>query len=197
MRRVRLLDVGKRSGGQFERKGRDYYPTPPEAVVPLLPHLRARSRFIEPCAGDGRLIGYLQEQGHICEDAFDIEPQGPCIRELDARHYRAKDSYHDHLFITNPPWNRLILHDLIISLSSAHPCWLLFDADWAYTLQARRYLRRCRKIVCVGRLKWEADSEHQGKDNSAWYLFTREDWSYPPTFFGKPMNACPLFDDDD
>ena len=186
--------MGKRSPGQFERKPRDFYPTPPEAIQPLLPHLRRRARFIEPCAGDGRLIGYLQEYGHICERAFDVEPQDPCIEEMDARHYRGEVSYHDRLFITNPPWGRVVLHDLIISLSSVHPTWLLFDADWMHTSQARRYLRRCRKIVCVGRLKWEQDSAHTGKDNSAWYLFTRDDWSYPPTFFGKAMETLPLFD---
>ncbi len=164
--------------------------------MPLLSHLGTRTRFIEPCAGDGRLIGYLQEHGHICVGAMDIEPQDPCIEQMDARHFRAKVSYHDRVFITNPPWGRVLLHDLIISLSAAHPTWLLFDADWAFTLQARRYLRRCRKIVTVGRLKWEEGTDQTGKDNSAWYFFTRDDLKYPPTFYGKPVDALPLFEDE-
>lgn len=31
--------MGKRSTGKFERKARDFYITPPEAVPPLLTHL--------------------------------------------------------------------------------------------------------------------------------------------------------------
>jgi hypothetical protein len=65
--------VGKRS--DFERRERDFYPTPYEAVLPLLPHLPERVRFIEPCAGDGRLVRHLERHGHHCIDAFDLEPQ--------------------------------------------------------------------------------------------------------------------------
>jgi hypothetical protein len=165
--------MGKRSPGQFERKPRDLYPTPYAAVPPLLPHLQPRTRFIEPCAGDGRLIGYLQEHGHICEAAFDIAPQDRCIITADASRLRETTiAYGDLYYITNPPWKRELLHELIVVLSSDHPTWLLFDADWVHTKQARPFLKRCRRIVSVGRLKWEEDSKHQGKDNAAWYLFT-------------------------
>lgn len=50
--------MGKRS--DFERKPRDLYETPPEAVQPLLPHLCPQTRFIEPCAGAGALVDALQ-----------------------------------------------------------------------------------------------------------------------------------------
>ena len=45
--------MGKRSN--FERIERDYYPTPYEAVLPLIPHLKRHGieTFAEPCAGDG------------------------------------------------------------------------------------------------------------------------------------------------
>ena len=32
-------------------------------------------------------------------------------------------------------------------------------------------MKRCRKVVSVGRLKWIPGSKHTGKDNCAWYLF--------------------------
>jgi hypothetical protein len=178
--------VGKRSAGQFERKPRDLYPTPYEAVLPLLPHLQPETRFIEPCAGDGRLIGYLQEHGHICEAAFDIEPLDPCIIAADARRLRATGWEYDEIYyITNPPWDRALLHEIIVALSSDHPTWLLFDADWMHTKQARKLLRRCRRVVSVGRVKWEPDSKHQGKDNAAWYLFTATESEAPPLFHGR------------
>ncbi len=33
------------------------------------------------------------------------------------------------------------------------------------------FVRRCERIVSVGRVKWIAGSPHTGKDNCAWYLF--------------------------
>ena len=41
--------MGKRSA--FERRAGDAYPTPIEAVLPLIPHLRGVRNFAEPCAG--------------------------------------------------------------------------------------------------------------------------------------------------
>lgn len=50
--------MGKRSS--FERKPRDYYPTPVEAIMPLIPHLPlSDTGYWEPCAGDGAMIDVL------------------------------------------------------------------------------------------------------------------------------------------
>ena len=68
--------MGKRS--DFERKPRDFYPTPIEAVYPLLPHLPEGFTFAEPCAGNGALIDHLETKG-TCMWASDIEPQAKGI----------------------------------------------------------------------------------------------------------------------
>ena len=75
------------------------------------------------------------------------------------------------LIITNPPWDRRLLHPMIERFSEIRPTWLLFDADWAHTLQARPFLPLCCKIVSVGRVKWLEGTQHTSKDNCAWYLF--------------------------
>ena len=62
--------MGKRS--DFDRAPRDFYPTPREAVLPLLPHLGQRTLFSEPCAGDGALVDHLQAAGHLCIFESDI-----------------------------------------------------------------------------------------------------------------------------
>ena len=159
--------MGKRSN--FERVERDYYPTPYEAVVPLLEHLMPNTFFVEPCAGDGRLIGHLLEHGHICISACDIEPRRDWIANGDA--LNAEIGVAD-CFITNPPWDRRILHPLIDHLSAQAPTWLLFDADWMHTKQAAPYMDRLEAIVSVGRVKWIEGSKMTGKDNCCWYLFT-------------------------
>ncbi len=159
--------MGKRSN--FERMPRDFYPTPLEAVKPLFPHLEHGSTFEEPCAGDGRLVDHLEcIGGFLCMYCCDIEPQRPDVLLFDA--FDINKTTADY-FITNPPWDRKILHPLIEHLSAIAPTWLLFDADWMHTKQSQEYMKWCHKIVSVGRVKWIPDSKMTGKDNCAWYLF--------------------------
>lgn len=162
--------MGKRS--TFDRVPRDFYPTPAEAVKPLLTHLAPGTVFLEPCAGNGVLVNHLQAAGHRCTYAVDIEPHWPTIRLGDARcmSYNMDGAT---CFITNPPWSRDVLHPLIVNLSDQAPTWLLFDADWAHTRQAAPFRSRLRRIVSVGRVKWIPDSPFTGKDNCAWHLFDR------------------------
>jgi hypothetical protein len=159
--------VSKRAP-QFERRERDFYPTPQEAVVPLLAHIPTGSSFVEPCAGAGDLIDHLEDAGLRCINSFDIEPRRADINRGDARDILfCRAEY----FITNPPWGRRVLHPIIEHLSALAPTWLLFDADWMHTRQAAPYMPLCQKIVSVGRVKWIPDSKFTGKDNACWYLF--------------------------
>jgi hypothetical protein len=162
--------MGKRSN--FERVPRDFYPTPAEAVVPLLRHLLPGTVFLEPCAGNGTLIDHLQRAGHRCTYGVDIAPQWPIVREGDATTFKYNMGGAT-CFITNPPRDRKVLHPLIVNLSDQAPAWLLFDADWSHTRQAAPYMPRLRRIVSVGRVKWIPDSPFTGKDNCAWHLFDK------------------------
>jgi hypothetical protein len=170
--------MGKRS--DFERTPRDFYPTPVGAVAPLLRHLVPGTKFIEPCAGDGALVDHLAAAGHRCIQASDIAPQRADVREQDA----LTICWAPEAYITNPPWDRKVLHPLIVNLSDQAPTWLLFDADWIHTRQAVPFLPRLRRIVSVGRVKWIPDSKMTGKDNCAWHLFGKP--SHEPTqFYGR------------
>lgn len=177
--------MGKRSN--FARVGRDFYPTPREAVLPLLPHLPVPLRYWEPCCGDGALIRSLP---FGCVAASDIEPRDPgdmpFMKTVDALSVgdSAMDMAEITCIITNPPWDRSILHPMIRHFSEMRPTWLLFDADWVHTRQSAPYLPRLRKIVSVGRVKWIPDSKMTGKDNCAWHLFTKPS-DEPATFIGR------------
>jgi len=172
--------MAKRSN--FERRANDLYETTdPRAVIPLLPHLPRRARYAEPCAAAGALINLLA--GHaICVWASDIAPRSPEVVENDALQVGLGAA---DMFITNPPWTRSILHPLIVHLSDQAPTWLLFDANWANTKQARPFMARCRKIVAVGRLKWIPGSKHQGKDDAAWFLFDKPIPGSAPVFYAQ------------
>jgi hypothetical protein len=161
--------MGKRSN--FERKARDFYPTPVEAVYPLVPHIKGNQYFVEPCAGDGSLVDHLvKEAGMYCYWSSDIEPKRRDVFKENALKITTPFRYCG-LTITNPPWDRKILHPMIEHFRSCAPTWLLFDADWMHTKQSIPYMKYCQKIVSVGRIKWIPDSKMTGKDNCAWYLF--------------------------
>jgi hypothetical protein len=175
---------------QFERRERDFYPTPRDAVLPLLPHLAPGTRYLEPCAGDGALAVILDDAGHQCLGAYDVEQREriagfyQLVVHHDARSYRYPGASSVDCFITNPPWSREVLHPIIENLSRQLPTWLLFDADWMHTRQAAPYLPLLRKIVSVGRVKWIPDSPFTGKDNCAWYLFDANSEA-PAVFVGR------------
>lgn len=171
--------MGKRSN--FDRVERDYYPTPKAAVEPLFPFVKG-VRYIEPCAGDGRLINHLHGVAE-CVESYDVEPQSVTIQRRDALIYTPIKEF--DCFITNPPWDRGILHPLIDNLASIKPTWLLFDADWMHTKQSSNFMIYCRNIVSIGRVKWIEGSKMTGKDNCCWYLFDKSITFTVPVFHGR------------
>lgn len=161
--------MSKRSN--FEKIDKDKYRTPREAVLPLLPQLPVGTQFCEPCAGNGILIDHLIAAGHQCVWASDIEPERADILPMDALDLSNVADIRADMFITNPPWTRSILHPMIDHLSAMLPCWFLFDANWAFTLQSSDLIKRCSKIVPIGRVKWFPDTPYMGMDDSAWFEF--------------------------
>lgn len=174
--------MGKRS--DFERVPRDFYPTPREAVLPLIPHLpEGHFWFDEPCAGNYALVQHLEiKTGGECRMACDVDPQHHFVVKADA--LSIPFAVKPDLIITNPPWDRKILHPMIEHFSDQAPTWLLFDADWMHTKQSVPFLTRLRKLVSVGRVKWIPDSKMTGKDNCAWYLFDKPS-DEPTLFYGR------------
>lgn len=170
--------MGKRS--DFPRIPKDKYLTfDRRAAPPLLAHLKRGFRYVEPAAGAGDLIQQLD--GHaVCVGCRDIEPQADFIPVGDMLEATLDGA---DGFITNPPWDRKLLHPLITYLSDQGPTWLLFDSNWANTKQALQFMPRCRKIVAVGRLKWIPNTKDDPKDDVSWYLFDRPIPGSAPTFF--------------
>jgi len=172
--------MGKRSN--FKKHKLHYYATPEEAVLPLLPYLKKGTYYSEPCAGEGVLIRHLQKHGHKCVAAYDVEPQHKIVQMGDASFLTKQDMKRAEVVITNPPWGRDVLHQIIERSFFWGPTWLLFDADWMHTRQAIPYLPHCKKIVSVGRVKWFGNMA--GKDNCCWYLFDFKDQG-PTVFVGQ------------
>lgn len=166
--------MGKRS--DYPKKPRDYYPTPLEAVKPLVANLPTEFTYIEPCAGNSDLVNNIGKLTNgICLRQYDIEPQNDFIIEFDALDLTEKETDKSDFIITNPPWTRTkqsgyLMHELLEKFALLKPTWLLLDADWPHTLQSSKYIEQyCVKIVSIGRVKWFGNTT--GKDNCCWYLF--------------------------
>ena len=163
--------MGKRTN--YKRKVHDFYPTPLAAAEPLFPFLKPRTKFDEPCSGDGALVEHLKDAGFNCVNSSDL------IRGQDAMDITGTPAEY---FITNPPWAWEVLDPLIAHLSNMRPTWLLLNGDLMHNVRMGQYLRRCQSVVSVGRISWLQNGKN-GFENCAWYLF------YPhrrkTTFYGR------------
>ena len=176
--------MGKRS--DFVRRERDFYATPYEAFMPLKEHLPQKPfGFAEPCAGDGALVDHIEETTDgWCTWASDIEPKDKGILLRGFNDVSQEDCYEADYIITNPPWDRKMLHPMIEHFVRLKPTWLLFDADWIHTKQSKPYQHLIQKIVSIGRVKWIPGTKSVGKDNCCWYLFD-EYYNGDTKFYGK------------
>jgi hypothetical protein len=188
---------------RFKKPKNAFFPTPREAVLPLLPHLGKSTTFIEPCAGAGDLIRHLESFGHDCCGAADIAPQESpdyevFISKMDALqfcHQVAADLGSDfeeiEFIITNPPFGREFnktLKRLIEGFAHIKPTWLLLPAGFAYNKTSAPFLQYCQAIVAIGRIRWfEGTKDKEGRD-SAWFLFDKNQTRKP----ALPIKFYPL-----
>lgn len=176
--------MGKRTqlktGKTHAKRPRDLWPTiDSKCVAPLLPHL-PKGRYAEPMAGDGSLIRLFGDAA-VCAWASDIAPQAEGIAQKDVLTAEIGDA---DFWMSNPPWTRSLLHEIIVHLSDQAPTFLLFDTNWVFTQQAAPFMERCRKIIYVGRMVWIEGTTNGGFQDCAWYEFGRPVAGSAPTMWG-------------
>ena len=176
--------MGKRS--EFEKKPRDaYFTIDPVAVERLAPYLPEKpfKRFVEPCAGGADLVKALMEQHMVCQAAYDIEPQSPHVIQRNCLTLTESDLYGVDMFITNPPFTWKVLQPIMDHLINLRPTWLLLPADYMHNVRMGPYMKKCGKVVSIGRMYWE-ENKKKGVDNYAWFLFNK-DFEGKTEFIGR------------
>lgn len=214
-------------GTNRARKRSDYYPTIDIRAVPALTAAMAAAgdvrpdrfpvRYAEPCAGTADLIHLLDRPGFDCVFGLELDPHDEGLRNRwpiargNALALGERDLAGVDLFITNPPWDRPLLHPIIRHLASLRPTWLLFDASWCFTKQSAPFARILTDVAAVGRLKWfapkgppmriEGESEasyakrvrkakgNDAADDCAWYRFCEAEASDEPPRFHLPVKT--------
>lgn len=175
--------MGKR-GEKHERSPRDLYETiDPRAMRALDPHVDKAVPFIEPCAGGGALVDQLVGAGLKLHYACDIVPLRDDIATCDAREVISLEGRRQ--FITNPPFVRSLMHEIMLHCARQAPSWFLVESDWLITQQAAPIIKRhATDIVAIGRLKWFRPEDPRNKgndpmDNFAWLRLEPEPYGAP------------------
>lgn len=158
--------MGKRSN--LERKPKDFYPTTdPKAMAPRFVQMTLGLKYAEPCVGEGDLVNLLN--GCNCVFKSDIQTG------TNALDLTAEDLKDAEAIITNPPFSRDILLDLIEHLSSLKDTWLLLPADLMHNVYFGPYMEKCTTVISIGRLCWfpKDGKRVASTENYSWYKWPR------------------------
>lgn len=167
--------MSKRSS--FERVHKDFYPTIDPKSIPssLLPHIQGKS-YAEPCYGEGDLEDRLMDIA-TCNFRSDIRETVGCSKVKDVMDLTGEDIVDCDLIITNPPFDRKVLLPMLDHMVNLKPTWLLLPADIMHNKYFTPYMKRCSKVVSVGRLYWFKDNDSgksvRGTDNYAWFFWPK------------------------
>lgn len=152
----------------FARNKHDQYLSPYEAALPLRPFLQGVTTFSEPCCADGRLIRWVESFGPSCVHSGDVQLGIDALVDPWLLFNRVDT------IITNPPYTWKILEPMIERFMKIAPTWLLLESDFAFNLQSAKFMPMCTDMVPIGRVRWFADTEHDSKDNFAWFRFHQQ-----------------------
>lgn len=163
-------------GSNFKKKKHDFYRSTDINIHSSLNNVLDRNvSFVEPCAGYADLINGLQHFGHRCVFASDLKIRRKTpeyVQELNAFDLSEKHVRKASFIITNPPFTRSILHPMIEHFISLRPTWLIFEADWAHTLQSIPFMPYCKTIISIGRIQWFKGTKGKSTKDFSWYFFT-------------------------
>lgn len=208
--------LGQAMGVQRERRANDFYPTiDPRVIPPLVALLKFcdewACHYAEPCAGAFDLVHLIEQHAPDLklEWAADRWPQRRQIARANALTLSAADLHGAKIFITNPPFERSILHKLIEHLARIAPTYFLFDSGWSATKQAIRLGERyCTDIIPIGRIKFFTDpimaknpfkngvapivwkNPNDPPNDFAWYRFSSD--KKKPTNFHWPVSKSEM-----
>lgn len=172
--------------GVFEKRPRNFYPTPLSAVKALKGILPNNFSFCEPCAGAGDLVRHLEAEFEeaVCFLPMDIEPQADWVMKGDALNISAEDLEYCDVIITNPPFDWKTVKPMMDHFISLKHTIMLLPADFIHNIRFAPYLKWCYLIKSIGRVKWIEDSKGSGVENYIWAFF-RPDNGSPTEFVGR------------
>lgn len=173
MKQPALIDVDPVSRRDF-----DYYPTPAWMTRALLRRVHVFD-VLEPCAGDGAIVGVLAEHGISCL-WNDIDPSRDAFWHLDATKAQSWEEFGREQpggfryfwTVTNPPFN---LAEQIVPLAVARnlPVAMILRLSWLEPTEGRqRFLERHppSRLIVLPRHDWRGSGSTDSV-TSAWMIW--------------------------
>lgn len=170
---------GSKNRSSVDRPEDDHYPTPPEAVYPLIRHLALPQKIWEPACGEGHIAEVLREYGHkvVASNLIDRGHGETGVDFLATTELRAP------VIMTNPPYaldEEFVLHAL-----SLKPDLAIFFLRLKWLCGADRYRRimgptpPCLVLPFIERIKFFAGDtpidEQPGwnTEDFAWFVWRK------------------------
>lgn len=156
-----------------ERRENDFYPTPPEPTIAILPHLTSfPQRLWEPACGDGGIAKPLEDAGYIVVGT-DLIDRGYGRGGVDFLHTNEKLA---DAIVTNPPFGDLA-HPFVehaLDLGVRHIAMLFNINFWSAALRTSLWERH--RPAAVYALNWKPDFTGAGRPyfNCVWVLWRPE-----------------------
>lgn len=176
----------------YERRERDFYPTPPECTKALfqtmLPH--GGMHIWEPACGDGAISNVLTEMGHTVENS-DIHPLLDDAMTLD---FLTCGHVIAHGIVTNPPYGKLAeafarrcIHH--VENGNVQFAALLMRHEYDAAKGRHPIFGGCPlyygKLTLLWRPQWIEDSEGSPRFSYAWYIWSNKADGTPKLFYAK------------
>ena len=173
-----------KSMAKWVRKPADLYPTPPDCVYSLFPHIEdilpVGSTILEPACADGQLSRALQACGYETLD-FDLRPDcGYGTGGVDFLECDAEETYGDEFdaIVTNPPFSAAL--EFIKRGLELSPVVILLLKSNYYNTKNRLKPWADHTPEWEFKLSWRPAflEKERGKSplmDCNWYVFTR-DW---------------------
>ncbi|MEA2788066.1 MAG: hypothetical protein QOG73_472 [Acetobacteraceae bacterium] len=183
----------------YERKGRDFYATPPWVTEALLRHVRFQGPVWEPCCGDGAMSTVLAGHGYDVVSS-DIADRGFGTPDVDFLGCRVVPEGCRSI-VTNPPYGDtgshrgqsrsaaamldFLRHAMTLTASVQGQLGLLVRLQWIAGRRAASLMSAgpfSTVIVLTHRIRWFEMDEHTNtaQHHHAWVVF---DHTHPP---GQP-----------
>lgn len=201
------------SMNKWARKPADLYPTPPDCVYSLIPHMEdilpSGSRILEPACADGQLSKALEEFGYVV-DSSDLRPDvlygtgGVDFLDPD-NHFEIVESdgqlevrYQYDAVWTNPPF--VCAADFITKALKVAPIVVMLLKAQYWNTANRKKLFRETKPYREYKLTWrpaflEAERGKSPLMDCIWVVWRRGHDDLPTVDILDRLMACPMSDD--
>ena len=164
--------IAQVSNGADKRRAYDFYPTPREATVAIIPHIAHWPRTLwEPACGDGAMARVLQDHGFEVH-ASDLIDRGFGVSE----HNFLQDYWQGApaAIITNPPFNLAAKFiERADELGATHLALLLKASFWSAASRLQTWDRW--PPYAAHPLTWRLDFTGAGSPHTdcTWFLWDR------------------------